>query len=133
MTDTKTAFGVVHSGGSCCDDYRNIELYHRKDGSTVKLQRPAMRSFKEAEEKVGRLIPLTGSWRSCAYQAQLYNSDHDRYAPAASSLHYRALAIDVSTSTSSLLQRKIHRALMNRGWFQARDDEGWHYSFGVNG
>ena len=114
MTDMKTNYGVVHYGGACRDDYPNIELYHRKD-DTVKFQRPAMKAFKAAEEKVGRLIPLTGSWRSCAYQAQLHASDPSRFADPATSL---------------LFGRKIHRALTNIGWKQARDDEPWHYSWG---
>ena len=129
MTDMRTEFGVVHYGGACKDNYPNIELYHRKD-DTVKFQRPAMHAFKAAEEKVGRLIPLTGSWRSCAYQAQLHASDPSRFADPATSLHCRGLAMDVSTATSLLFGRKIHRALTNIGWKQARDDEPWHYSWG---
>ena len=134
MTDKKTAYGTIHFGGPCKDDYGNIELYDQpKLGSNpIKLQRPAMRAFKAAEERIGRYIPAA-SWRSCAYQAQCHASDPSRFADPDTSLHPRGLAIDVSTAISWLFKRKIKRALTHEGWFQARSDEPWHWSFGVVG
>jgi hypothetical protein len=127
----------VYSGGACQDDYSNIVLYHR-DSDTVKLQGPAMRSFKECEDIYGkrtkrpsgtRYILLSGSWRSCAYQTQLYNSDHNRYAPAAGSLHCRGLAIDVINPVPAI----VRQILLGHDWHQARSDEPWHFSFGYSG
>ncbi len=136
----KTPYGPVHAGGPCKDDYSNIRLYHRDDGSTVKLQAPAMRAFKAAEDRYGkssgrpsgtRLIPLSGSWRSCVYQTELHDSDPHRFADPDTSLHPRGIAIDVSTATSAADQARMHRALLAEGWTQARpDDEPWHYSYG---
>ena len=127
----KTEFGPIHYAGVCKDDYQNIVLWHTNGGQTVKLQRPAMDSFKEASAKV-KGIPLSGSWRSCAYQAELYASDSSRYASPNGTGHTRGLAIDVSTALPARKLRAIHKALMARGWHQARSDEAWHYSFGVD-
>jgi len=144
MSDIKTPYGVIHYGGVCKDDYANIVLYDQppKGGSPVKLQAPAMRAFKAAQKRYakatgwsderikregGRVIALTGSWRSCAYQAQLYASDHNRYANPNVTAHCRGLAIDVSTSAPN--QTKIRAALKAEGWKQVRSDEPWHYSY----
>jgi hypothetical protein len=130
MTDMKTKFGVVHYGGNCKDDYPNIRLYDQGGGrQVVKLQSPAIKAFKAAEERCGRKIPAA-SWRSCAYQAQLHASDPKRYADPATSGHPRGLCIDVSTAVSFLFARKIRRALTRVGWKQARPDEKWHWSWG---
>jgi hypothetical protein len=147
MTDTKTPYGVIHYGGACRDDYGNLVIYDQppKGGSPVKLQAPAMRAFKAAERRYaracgwsearikregGRPIPLSGSWRSCAYQRELYESDRNRYASPDGTMHTRGLAVDVSTGAPN--QDKIRRALKNEGWHQARSDEPWHYSFSVS-
>lgn len=137
MTDKRTPYGVIHYGGRCRDDYPNIVI--DADGSrVVKLQRPAMRSFHAAQDRYGkdrpsgtREIPLTGSWRSCALQTQLHDSDPSRYADPDTSFHPRGLAVDVSTANTPANLLAIHRALIAEGWFQARPDEPWHYSFGV--
>jgi hypothetical protein len=142
MTDARTPYGVIHYGGVCKDDYPNIELYDQppKGGSPVKLQAAAIRAFKAAERRYGkrtrpkigwRAIPLTGSWRSCAYQAELYRSDPNRYASPNGTLHTRGLAVDVSTSAPN--QAIIRAALKAEGWHQARPDEPWHYSYFVAG
>jgi hypothetical protein len=137
MTDIKTDYGTVHAEGPCKDNYPSIELYHR-DHDTVKLQAPALRSFKECEDIYGkrtkrpsgtRYILLSGSWRSCSYQTQLYNSDHNRYAPAASSMHCRGLAIDIINPVPVL----VRQILLAHGWHFPRSDEPWHASFGFNG
>jgi hypothetical protein len=140
MTDTRTPYGVIHSGGACVDDYANLRLYDQPPagGSPVKLQGPAMRAFKAAEVRYGkrtgrkwRAIPLTGSWRSCAYQAELYRKDSKRYASPNGTLHTRGLAIDVSTAAPN--QVMIRAALKAEGWVQARSDEPWHYAFVIWG
>jgi len=140
MTDAKTPYGVIHYGGACKDNYPNIRLYDQPPagGSPVKLQAAAMRAFKAAEVRYGkrtgrkwRAIPLTGSWRSCAYQAELYRRDSKRYASPSGTLHTRGLAIDVSTSAPN--QAFMRAALKAEGWKQARSDEPWHYSYWISG
>lgn len=146
MTDYKTEYGVVHYGGSCVDSYPNIEIYDQPNsGGIIKLQAPALRSFKAAEERIQakrvrelhaprsskdfRPIACTGTWRSCAYQAQLYARDSHRYASPNGTGHTRGLCIDVSTAQGTKRLADIHRALMADGWHQARPDEKWHWSF----
>ena len=134
MTDKKTVYGTIHYGGPCKDDYGNIVVYDQPKlgGQVVRLQRPAMRSFKAAEERCGRPIPLTGSQRSCAFQAACHAEDPSRFADPDTSGHPRGLCIDVSTAISWLRKRKIKRALTHEGWFQARSDEPWHWSYGIS-
>lgn len=137
MTEAKTPYGVIFYGGTCRDDYPNMALYDQPPagGSPIKLQKPAMLSFKEAQQRLGKgkYIYLTGSWRSCAFQRELYNRDPRRYASPEGTLHTRGLAIDVSMNQSWLKRRNIKRILTNLGWKQARPDEPWHYSYWVPG
>lgn len=122
-----TKYGVVYHQPQCKSDWKNI-VERDRNGYTLKLQQPAMRSFRSAEEKLGREIKLTGSWRSCSLQAQLYQSDTSRYAHPDKTLHTHGLAIDVSTAQPD--QQRIRELLLARGWHQSRpDDEPWHYSF----
>jgi hypothetical protein len=148
MTDYKTDFGTIHYGGTCKDDYKNIRLYDQEGvgGAPVKLQGPAMRAFREAERRYAKLsypiryrrgkilsraIPLTGSWRSCAYQASLYKKDPKRYASANGTGHTRGLAIDVRNDLPQKEKEKIKKALTSFEWKQARSDEPWHFSYWV--
>ena len=148
MTDRRTPYGVVHYG-ACRDDWPNLRLYDQPPagGSPVKLQASALRAFRAAERRYakltgwsaqrikrtgGRAIRLTGSWRSRAYQAQLYRRDPRRYAPPCSGLHPDGLAVDVSQDQPNL--GKIDRVLKAEGWVQVRpSDEPWHYSYIVRG
>lgn len=126
----KVGTGVIFAGGDCRDNYGNIENAVIL-GQGVKLQKAAMDSFIAAANEVGG-IKLSGSWRSCQAQTAYYNSDHNRYAPPATTAHCRGLAIDVSTIQFPQKQAEIHAALSKRGWFQARPtDEVWHYSYGI--
>ena len=128
----QTKYGPIHPvTGKCRDDYVNLVLWHTNGGVTVKLQKPAMDSFRVASIKV-KGIPLTGSWRSCAYQTQLYASDPNRYAAPNGTGHTRGLCIDVSTAQSALKLRRIHKALTAGDWHQARSDESWHWSYHVS-
>jgi hypothetical protein len=138
----KTDYGTIRFGGVCKDDYSNIGLYDQqeKGWAVVKLQEPALRSLKDCERRWAKLttpwqrrrhIRVTGSWRACSYQAQLYALDPKRYAHPNSGVHTRGLAIDVywrGVFTKLILKR----ILRNHGWHQSRpDDEPWHWSFGV--
>jgi hypothetical protein len=129
----RTEFGSIICGGRCRDDYARIEIYHQVPGQRwVRLQRPALDSFREAENKLGFAIFLTGSSRTCELQTALYMGDQNRFAHPDKTAHCRGLAIDVSTSMSQAKQTAIRRALKNRGWHQSRpDDEPWHHSFGL--
>lgn len=143
MTDAQTPTGVIHYGGVCRDNYENITLYDQPPpgGAPIKLQQAALRAFRNAErdfaprwskkrKRQGRPIRLTGSWRSCAYQRELYHRDSHRYAHPDTSAHTRGLAIDVSTAQPR--QRRIKRVLRKHGWKQVRpDDEPWHWSYWI--
>lgn len=123
-----TRFGRVYRSTICKDDWTNI-VEKDREGYKLKLQSPAMRSFRSAERRLGREIKLTGTWRSCAFQAQLYQSDTSRFAHPNSTLHTQGLAIDVSTAQGD--QERIRTLLKRRGWTQSRPvDEPWHYSYG---
>ena len=128
-------FGDIRCGGACNDHYARIKTDHNH-GRLVTLQRAALDSFLEAEAAVGFLIVVTGSIRSCAYQADLYRSDPVRFASPNTTAHCRGLAIDVSQSLSATRLKAIGRALKARRWYQARpagtpNAEPWHYSFGI--
>jgi hypothetical protein len=127
------SWGRIICGGRCQDNYARIVIYNQPPagGAPVKLQKAPMDSFRAAEADVGFVIALTGSWRSCAYQRELYNDDPSRYAHPDTTAHCRGLAIDVSQSLSLTRRAAIHKALTSRGWHQARADEPWHYSFGI--
>lgn len=139
MTTTKTEYGPIRHGGSCFDHYRNIV---EQDGR--RLQAPAMRALREAERRLFKRkhpvrskfprnknarepIILTGSWRSCDLQRQLYASDSSRYADPDKTLHTRGLAIDVHTGH---LDDDVLAVLRATGWKRSRpDDEPWHHSY----
>lgn len=145
MSRIHTAFGdIFEPDGPCKDDYHLIEEADTdRNHGLVKLQAGAMNSFHAAERRVyQRLHPLkahrfpnrvftihvTGSWRSCELQHQLYDSDNNRYADPDVTLHTRGLAIDVSTLLDH--QPTIRAVLLGHGWNQSRpDDEPWHYSY----
>jgi hypothetical protein len=124
-----TDYGYIHWSTTCKDDWSNI-VEKSRSGYTLKLQQPAMHSYRACEEKLGYEIKLTGTWRSCALQSQLYNSDKTRYAHPDKTLHTQGLAIDVSTNYGTYKTWRIKRALLNHGWKQSRpDDEPWHFSY----
>jgi hypothetical protein len=138
-----TAYGTIHYGGPCQDNYGNIILYDQKERGwpVLKMQSPAIRSLKECEEKWARRtrgpwvkrrhIRVTGSHRTCAFQRECWENDPERFAHPDAGVHTRGLAIDVyngGSFTSPLLKR----ILRSHGWSQSRpDDEPWHWSFGV--
>lgn len=122
-----TRWGVVYRADVCRDDWGNI-VEKVRDGYRLKLQRPALKSYRAAEAAIGREIVLTGSWRACSTQAALYKQDPNRFAHPNSTLHTQGLAIDVSTAQPD--QARIREVLTRRGWHQSRPvDEPWHYSF----
>jgi hypothetical protein len=115
----------------------------------VKLQPAAVRAFREAEDVYGRktidqkrpprlrrarAIRLTGiGWRDYDYQYSLWRSDSSRYARPWVSAHVQGLAVDVDTSLPDFGNGDgiICRALLSVGWRRVRDDEPWHFSWGV--
>ena len=146
MTTTiRTKYGPAHNDDRCRDDWPNMTTA-KVCGQAVHLQGSAVRAYREAcrefarrsgwtparvKRTGGRPILLTGSWRSCELQRDLWEGDPDRFADPDGSLHPQGLAIDVST-----LQRdfdKAHASLAHVGWERARAaDEPWHHSWGFN-
>lgn len=146
MTTYKTRYGPIYYDHSGNDHWPNIVDSHprfTKHHEAVKLQRAALRAFRQAETTLGRrlhpnkawkllkavAIPVTGSWRSFDLQMSLWLSDKNRYASPYDSGHVQGIAIDVNTlSPHFMLILQILDAL---GWKQARADEPWHWTWGV--
>jgi hypothetical protein len=141
----QTKFGPAHRSSTCKDDWANMRTQTIL-GQQLHMQLSALRAYRQAckrfahlsgwsPERIkrtgGRPILLTGSWRSCALQAQLHDQDPDRFASENGSLHPQGLAIDVSTIQHDFA--KAHQALSDVGWKRARpDDEPWHHSWGFD-
>jgi hypothetical protein len=135
-----TPTGPVYYGGVCRDDYPNIRIStfyvgpkgrHITRPAPIKLQLPALLSLQAVEEHLGVQIHVTGTWRSCSYQTELYRSDPSRYAPPDVTAHCRGLAIDVATTDPNFAA--ITRTLAAHGWHRVRPtDEPWHNSYGVD-
>jgi len=139
-------YGVVHMsypGPKADPPYGNVNWYRRPEGD-VRLQGPALRSFKEAEiaatprrlRRKGKILPIliTGvGYRSWAAQKDLYDTDHQRYADPDESMHVEALAVDIDMTQSIIRRAKIKYQLKKRGWFYEVDGEPWHASFRLPG
>lgn len=130
VVDAQNPFGVVyHTVGPCKDDYENIVYDHNAAGQLVKLQRPAMLAYHEAERMNGAPIRITGiGWRSCASQDALYRSDPSRFAPSERSRHCRGLAIDVY-NTADNLTTLAKGCLEAVGFCQGVSGEPWHFAY----
>lgn len=133
----RTRYGTVLKADGCRDDYPNIKTVTIGSGrraETYTLQAPAIRSLRVVAARLGgpwrpRAVKVTGTIRSCEYQAQLYAQDSSRYAHPASTLHTHGLAIDVDTNFLRA-HPEVKRMLLNHGWNQSRPvDEPWHFSF----
>lgn len=128
----KTRYGTVFHSERCKDDWSNIREVTLGPGATYKLQRPAIKSLRAVASDLGgpwsaKPVRVTGTWRSCEYQASLYAKDSSRYANPNSTLHTQGLAIDVHTG---YLNAKVRDSLLKHGWHQSRPvDEPWHFSF----
>jgi LAS superfamily LD-carboxypeptidase LdcB len=133
MTTIPTQYGPIHYQNRFCkDDYANMQLFNQGGGVVIKLQDPALESFRACSKKLGFAILVTGTWRSCAYQSELNANDPTgRYADPRVTAHCKGLAIDVSQAQRTTILAKIHTALLAHGWHQVRSDEPWHYSYGV--
>lgn len=139
----ETRYGTVYRMvGGCKDDWKNLATsnFYRKDSGVirlrsrrlpVKMQRPALQAFRQAEAKVGHEIVVTGSLRTCELQAALYRSDPNRYAQPSEGVHCQGLAVDVSTEQPDLTTG-IRKAMTLCGFKQSRSDEPWHFSFHVS-
>jgi hypothetical protein len=143
MTErVSTPTGPAFRSSTCKDDWPNMQTA-KVCGQVLHMQASAIRAYREAcrlfakrsgwsptriKRTGGRPILLTGSWRSCALQTELHNSDPSRFASPNGSLHPQGLAIDVSTAMPDFEQ--AHKALATVGWRRARSDEPWHHSWG---
>jgi LAS superfamily LD-carboxypeptidase LdcB len=129
--DPKDSWGEIRCGGPCKDDYARIKVHTQDAQHFLKLQQAAINSIVAAEAKLKFPIICTGSWRACGTQTQLFAQDPQRFANPDKTAHTRGLAIDVNQLLPKLKLTGIDKALKARGWHQARDDEPWHYSFGI--
>jgi hypothetical protein len=122
-----TGLGLIDTSGTCNDAVPTVTYSNGTPGG-VKLQPSAMDAFKRAEERAGRKIILTGSWRSCAVQVASHASNPERFASPGSSYHPKGLAIDVNMTNS--YSKAVVAALLATGWCHPRSDEPWHFSYG---
>lgn len=148
MTTYNTEYGPIYYDNTGNDHRPNMvdspEVWVRKHGKHpyfahegVKLQKPALLAFQEAERRYAhktrpfrksRAILVTGSWRSFAYQYTLWRSDSKRYANPYTGGHVQGVAIDVNNELSDF--NLIQDILLNVGWVQSRSDERWHFTWG---
>ena len=144
VSQKQTKYGIVYRSTTCKDDWPNMRTM-KVCGQQLHMQLPAIRAYRQAcvlfaqrsgwmdkriKREGGRAILLTGSWRSCRLQAQLYASDSSRFASPNGTLHTQGLAIDVSTALADF--PKALASLMEVGWFFPRADEIWHRSWGFS-
>lgn len=97
------------------------------------LDTAAVASFMRVQIQYGKPIILDNSYRTSAQQAAGYASDPHRFAPPGHSLHEKGLAVDVNSKLMSLNDPALVSAFAGNGWFRARMDEPWHWSYGVSG
>src|SRR5262245_14755817 len=103
-------WGQIRCGGECRSDYKRIQDW--SDGRVhYKLQKAALESLLAANKAVGFTIEVTGTWRDCAFQAEKYREDPNRFAPPDTTGHTRGLCIDVSMNYGVLRRAKIRKAL----------------------
>jgi hypothetical protein len=139
MTIYETKYGPIRHRDICKDDWKNIVTRYRRRNNgdiipytALTLQEPAIASIRAVEKELSRpwkkyVLRVTGSHRTCAFQAEKYREDPKRYAPPNAGLHTHGLAIDVHTG---YLSAKLKRALLRHGWKQSRPiDEPWHFSY----
>jgi len=97
----------------------------------------AAASLQRINAKLGFIVRNVGAYRSYAQQASLWASDPNRFAPPTSSLHVVGLAIDVAADQMN--RADVIAAFTAEGWHRARygagtrNDEPWHWSYGVSG
>jgi hypothetical protein len=118
--------------------YDNLQIYHQTTTRYVRLQAPAIRAFKAAEERCKtrrrKHILITGvGYRSWKEQQALYAQEPGRFASPDTSMHVEALAVDVDMGQGTRRLAAIHKALLAEGWHQAVSGEPWHYSFRIAG
>lgn len=132
-------------GGSGVADVPGGEPGTDKDGNPItlvkigqgghKLRHDAAAAFKRAEERAGRQIKVTDSYRSRAQQEDCYRRKPGTCAKPGGSLHESGLAVDIVEMTDD----KIAQALAGVGFIQATWEtsqgvrEIWHWSYGIKG
>lgn len=139
--DFKTPYGTIkcrYPGPMADPPYDNIQIYRQTNTRYVKLQAPALRAFKAAEERCATRrhphILITGhGYRSWKDQQALYAQEPGRFANPDTSMHVEADAVDIDMNQSRRRRAAIKRALLAEGWHQAVEGEPWHYSFKITG
>lgn len=101
------------------------------------LDKDAAASKARIDARVGAAVPNVGAYRSYAEQAAAYASNPGRFASPDKSLHVVGLAIDVHSDWQH--RSDVIAAFTSEGWHRARwgegtkNDEPWHWSYGVVG
>jgi hypothetical protein len=122
----------------------NLKSYAQNSSRHVVLQAPALRAFKNAEQRITprymkrkgktRHILITGvGFRSYRLQADLYAQEPGRFADPDGSLHVEGLAVDVDMNQSATRRVAIKKALLAEGFHYGVDGEPWHASFRLSG
>ena len=145
VRDYNTKYGVIHvTDPGPTHEYDNINVYKQTPTRYVKLQGPALRAFKAAEQRITprrwkkknrtRHILITGQgYRDFGTQSELYRSDPGRYANPNYSMHVEGLAIDVDQGQGAFRLYQIKKALLLEGWHYGVSGEPWHASYTVTG
>lgn len=102
-----------------------------------RLDRVAAASIVRINQKLGYTVQNVGTYRSYQEQAEGYAKDPSRFAKPGTSLHEVGLAIDVHEA--QVHNKDLVDAFTKEGWHRARwgaetrNDEPWHWSYGVSG
>ncbi len=107
-----------------------------------RLTAPAAAAFKAAEQRLGRPIKVTDSYRSFAQQQAAHRSDPQRFADPAKSAHPEGVAVDVNLGAMGCTTGRrgdpaydrLYAALTGAGWCTytgGTSGDTWHFSFGV--
>lgn len=101
------------------------------------LDKDAAASKARIDAAVGYAVPNVGAYRSYAEQAAAYASNPGRFASPDKSLHVVGLAIDIHRDYQD--RPEVISAFTAEGWHRprwgegTRNDEPWHWSYGVSG
>lgn len=95
-----------------------------------RLAPDAAAAFRLAEQRFGRTIWVTDSYRSYAVQAAGHAADPNRFGSPDTSRHVSGEAIDVHTGKIRPDDPQLVNALTSAGWCHTkRPDEPWHWSY----
>jgi hypothetical protein len=136
--------------GNVSDPVRIRQIANREIAPTLvdipgggKLDIASAASLRRINAKLGYTVGNVGAWRSYAEQLRLWLDKPGTFGDPNKSLHVVGLAIDVVDSQRE--NQALQQAFAAEGWHRARalgiggcgtqgrDDEHWHWSYGVCG